>query len=51
MDSLLLFLGDILSNLISGNSSKSVFMGWMERTVVAVVIMLITLVLFQMFDN
>ncbi|MGR9206358.1 hypothetical protein ACU8OG_20860 [Rhizobium leguminosarum] len=36
MDSLLLFLGDILSNLLSGNSSKSVFMRWVERTVVAV---------------
>ncbi|WP_010060853.1 hypothetical protein [Rhizobium etli] len=51
MDSLLLFLGDILGNLLSGNSSKSVFMRWVERTVVAGVIMLIALVVIQMFHR
>ncbi|WP_204340637.1 hypothetical protein [Rhizobium leguminosarum] len=45
MDSLLFFLGDILSEWLTGNSSKLEFMRWMERIVIALVIMLITLVL------
>jgi hypothetical protein len=49
MDSLLFFLGDILSEWLTGNSSKSVLMRWVERIVVAVVIMLLTLVLFYMY--
>ncbi len=49
MDSLLFFLGDILCEWLTGNSSKSVFMRWVERIVIAVVIMLITLVLFYMY--
>ncbi|MGR9428718.1 hypothetical protein [Rhizobium leguminosarum] len=51
MDSLLFFLGDILSEWLTGNSSKSVFMRWVERTIIAFVIMLIALVLFQMYHN
>ncbi|MBY5774182.1 hypothetical protein HFN63_29455 [Rhizobium leguminosarum] len=51
MDSLLFFLGDILSEWLTGNSSKSVIMRWVERIAIAVVIMLITLVLFQMYHN
>lgn len=49
MDSLLFFLGDILSEWLTGNSSKSVFMRWVERVFIAMVIMLITLVLFYMY--
>ncbi|MGO7265408.1 hypothetical protein [Rhizobium johnstonii] len=49
MDSLLFFLGDILNEWLTGNSSKSVLMRWVERIVIAVVIMLITLVLFYMY--
>ena len=47
MDSLLQFLGDILGNLVSGNPSKSKSMRWAERTIIAVVVMLIALVLYR----
>jgi hypothetical protein len=49
MDSLLFFLGDILSEWLTGNSSKSVFMRWVERIVVFFAIVLIALVLFYMY--
>ncbi|MBY3142427.1 hypothetical protein HFO65_30140 [Rhizobium laguerreae] len=49
MDSLLFFLGDILSEWLTGNSSKSKFMRWVERIVVFFAIVLITLVLFYMY--
>ncbi|MGO7661610.1 hypothetical protein ACC697_03930 [Rhizobium ruizarguesonis] len=49
MDSLLFFLGDILSEWLTGNSSKSVFLRWVERIVVFFAIVLITLVLFYMY--
>ncbi|MBY3412337.1 hypothetical protein HFN87_03310 [Rhizobium laguerreae] len=49
MDSLLFFLGDILSEWLTGNPSKSVFMRWVERIVVFFAIVLITLVLFYMY--
>ncbi|WP_196237514.1 hypothetical protein [Rhizobium leguminosarum] len=49
MDSLLSFLGDILSEWLTGNSSKSVFMRWVERIVISFVIMLIALGLFAMY--
>lgn len=51
MDGLLQFLGDILGNLVSGNPSKSMFMRWAERTVVASVVMLIALVLYRVYFN
>lgn len=51
MEGLLQFLGDILGNLVSGNPSKSKAMRWAERTVIAIVTMLIALVLYRMsFD-
>ncbi|TAV85624.1 hypothetical protein ELI24_36265 [Rhizobium ruizarguesonis] len=46
---LLFFLGDILSEWLTGNSSKSVFMRWVKRIVVFFAIVLITLVLFYMY--
>ncbi|WP_164902795.1 hypothetical protein [Rhizobium sp. WSM1325] len=49
MDSLLFFLGDILSEWLTGNSSKSAFMRWVERIVVFFAIVLITLALFYMY--
>ncbi|NKK97025.1 hypothetical protein GFM02_01765 [Rhizobium leguminosarum bv. viciae] len=49
MDSLLFFLGDILSEWLTGNSSKSVFMRWVERIVISFVIVLIALGLFYMY--
>ncbi|MBP1884988.1 hypothetical protein J2Z50_003278 [Ensifer mexicanus] len=51
MDSLLQFLGDLLRNLVSGNPSKSMFMRWAERAVVASVVMLIALALYRMYSN
>jgi len=49
MGDLLQFLGDLLSNLISGNPSKSRLMRWLERAVIAIVAALIALVLYRMY--
>ncbi|WP_287056933.1 hypothetical protein [Mesorhizobium sp.] len=50
MGDLLQFLGDVLGNLISGNPSKSKFMRWLERAVIAIVMGLIPLVLYRMYS-
>ncbi|ESZ19948.1 hypothetical protein [Mesorhizobium sp. L48C026A00] len=50
MGDLLQFLGDMLGNLISGNRSKSKFMRWLERAVIAIVVGLIPLVLYRMYS-
>lgn len=49
MDSLLFFLGDILSEWLTGNSSKSVIMRWVERIVVFFAIVLMALGFFYIY--
>ncbi len=49
MDNLLLFLGQLLGDAFSGHPSKSKFMRWVERTVVAILVTLIALLLFSMY--
>jgi hypothetical protein len=48
MDNLLLFLGQLLSDALSGRLSKSKFMRWVERAVIAILVTLVALVLFSM---
>jgi hypothetical protein len=49
MGGLLQFLGDVLGNMLSGNASKSKFMRWIERAVIAIVAAFLGLVLFRTF--
>lgn len=49
MDNLLQFLGDVLSNALSGNPSKSKFVRRLERVFIVLVVMLIALVLYRIY--
>jgi Flp pilus assembly protein TadG len=49
MDNLLLVLGQLLGDALSGNRSKSKFMWWVDRGVIAVLVTLIAIVLFRIF--
>lgn len=49
VDNLLQFLGDVLSNAVSGSPSKSKFVRRLERVFIVVVVMLIALVIYRIY--
>lgn len=46
---MLQFLGDVLSNAVSGSPSKSKFVRRLERVFIVVVVMLIALVTYRIY--